>query len=140
MKPTLFQIILLLLLSFIVANCDRPECTNSNPFFEKYAPDTEPYKDELVNQLNLVDTSKLSYWLEKYEEKNGQEYLYFIVQGDGLCAKIVLTVKQWNMPEELKARKVESYQGAEFEDLKFDIQQDSLRTEFIFKSYATILD
>ncbi len=56
-------------------------------------PATEPYKEELAKQLNLVDQSKLSYWLAEYQEKDGQEYLYCFVQGDGVCAKIMLTVK-----------------------------------------------
>ena len=140
MKHNIFNLLVFSLLSIFISTCNLPNCTNINPIFDKYSPDTKQYKDELVNQLKLVDNSKLHYWFEKYKEKEGQEYLYFHIQGDGLCAKIVLSVKQWNKIEELRERKGVTFRGAEFVNLKFDIQQDSLDTEFIYRNFLYIID
>lgn len=127
------------LINFIIA-CDRPDCENSNPVFEKFLPGSKQYKDELVKQLNLIENSGLRYWLEKYEEKDGQEYLSFFVQGDGLCARIILTVKPVNKIRDVLDKKGVGYRGAEFKNLKFDIIQDSVQTEFVYKDFDRIID
>ncbi|WP_289056185.1 hypothetical protein [Carboxylicivirga marina] len=134
------NIIALCILIVGIISCDRPQCTNENPIFEKNQPNSKIYKDELVKQLKTIDQSKLTYWLQKYEEKNGQEYLYFHIQGDGLCAKIVLTMNQWNKLENVRAMKGVSYRGAEFTNLNFDIRQDTIATDFIYKSFDSIID
>jgi len=60
------------LLTFIVS-CDRPACNNTNSIFDKYSPETKIYKDELVKQLSNIDKSRLSYWMDSYQEdKNSQ--------------------------------------------------------------------
>jgi len=140
MKPKLHNIFVFFCLLIFTVTCDRPECNNSNPIFNKFSPDTKQYKDELIKQLKLVNNEKLRYWLEQYQENGGQEYLYFFVQGDGLCAKIILNVKQWNKIEGVKKSKGVSYRGAEFKNLKFDIFQDTLKTEFIYKDLDKIID
>ena len=74
------------------------------------------------------------------KESAGKELLYFRIQGDGLCAKIVLNVEQWNKLEELRQKKGVTFRGAEFTNLKFDIVQDSLKTEFNYKDFDRIID
>lgn len=135
----LYVFAFIFLLNFTIA-CDRPACENSNPVFEKFSPETKQYKDELVRQLNRIENIKLRYWLEKYEEKDGQEYLSFFIQGDGLCAKIFLTVKPVNKIQDVLTKKGVGYRGAEFKNLKFDIIQDSAQTEFIYKVFDRIID
>ena len=82
----------------------------------------------------------MTYWFQKYEENYGQEYLYFHIQGNNLCAKIVLQVNQWKGLENLREKKGVGYRGAEFTNLEFDILQDSLKTEFIYKSFSRLID
>lgn len=137
MSHKYFPIFVVLIL---VSSCDRPECVNTNPVFDQYLPDSEEYKTELVNQLEIVDKSELTYWLQKYEETNGQEYLYFHIQGDGLCSILVLTMDKWDRLEPVQQKKGVSYRGAEFTDLKFNIQQDSNGTKFNYQSYDRIID
>lgn len=140
MKLKLYHLLVFFCLFIFIVACDRPECNNSNPIFNRFSPDTQQYRVELVKQLELVDSAKLRYWLEQYQEKDGQEYLYFFVQGDGLCAKLILNVKQWNKIEGVKKSKGVSYCGAEFLNLKFDISKDSVKTEFIYKDLGKIID
>ena len=117
-----------------------PKCTNDNPIFEQNQPDSQIYKEELAKRIKEVDQAKLRYWLQKYEEKNGKEYLYFYVQGDGLCAKIMLTVNNWERLEDLRKVQGKGYRGAKFTKLQYEIKQNTDNTEFIYKSYQEILD
>ena len=136
----------MLLSVLLVVSCnDRPDCTNTNKIFNKYSPNTKEYKDELVNQLRLVDDTKLKYWIKVYELIEEEEFIYFYVQGDGLCAIIEINTT----PEKIKKDTELTYNGfspvhaeigpthtgIEFMNLTFNIKQDSLSTEFIFRDY-----
>lgn len=121
-------------------SCDRPHCTNENLIFETFEPNSKKYKDELVAQLNSVDTSQLTYWLKKYDNQNGKETLYFNIQGDGLCAVLHLSVNHWNKLEHIRERKGIGRRGAEFTNLKFQIYQDSSSTDFVYISYDRLID
>lgn len=120
--------------------CDRPTCTNANPIFDQNEPTSKVYKDELATQIKLVDANKLKYWLAKYEKEHETEFLHFHVQGDGLCAQMVLTMKEWDRLENLRKLKGKSYIGAEFTNLVFDIQQGTKQTAFVYKDFGRIID
>lgn len=132
--------IFLVLVSACLISCDRPKCNNKNIIFETYEPSSKKYKDELVNQLNRIDRSKLTYWLQKYDEYDGKESLYFNIQGDGLCAILHLTVKNWNKLEDVREKKGVGRRGAEFTNLKFQINQDSVSTDFMYITYDNLID
>lgn len=137
MKPMLLTLILLGTFS---SACDRPECTNTNLIFEQNEPNSQIYKNELAQQLNVVDRNKLRYWLKKYEKQDAVEYLYFNIQGDSLCAEMMLTVNEWERLEGVQQKRGHSYIGAEFTRLEFDIQQDTLQTAFIYQNFGRIID
>lgn len=128
------------ILSVVVSACDKPECTNTNPIFDKNQPESRIYQDELAFQIQKTGTEYLSYWFRNYENQNGNELLYFSVQGDSLCATMILEVRDWSNLSDLREKKGESYRGAEFRGLKFDIEQDSLSTRFIYKGQLEIID
>lgn len=129
-----------ILLSFFFASCDRPECENNNSIFIENEPSTKTYKDELVRQLDTVDQSELTYWLQKYDEQNGEESLYFYIQGDSLCAVLHMTMNHWDKLENVRERKGIGRRGAEFRNLTFEIDQDSNSTKFIYTSYDMMID
>lgn len=131
-------ILALSLICFI--SCDRPRCNNKNLIFETFEPNSKKYKDELVAQLNSVDSSQLAYWLQKYDNQNGKETLYFNIQGDGLCAVLHLSVNHWDKLEHIRERKGIGRRGAEFTNLKFQIYQDSSSTDFVYISYDRLID
>jgi hypothetical protein len=96
--------------------------------------------DELAFRLKEIDNSELSYWFEKYEEEEGNDHLFFLVQGKNLCAIMKLTVNEWDNFENLRRTKGKSYQGAKFLNLKYSILQDSLITDFVYISHDRIVD
>jgi hypothetical protein len=121
--------------------CDRPQCTNSNPVFDGNPPVSAIYKDELLKQIDAEGENNLSYWLERYEERDGKAYLQFSVQGDGLCAVADVLVKEWDEKiAGIKRTKGMSYSGAEIKGLKFTVKRDSAHTELVYQSLDAIID
>lgn len=125
---------------FLMMSCDRPVCESDNDIFNTYEPNTKIYKDELVAQLNTIDNSQLRYWLKSYNNDNGEETLYFNIQGDNLCAILHLTMAHWNKLERVREKKGVGRRGAEFTNLTFEIYQDSLNTQFIYKNFDRLID
>lgn len=121
-------------------SCDRPQCTNENPVFSSNEPGSKVYKDELAKQLKSIDEGELSYWLQKYEEEDGIESLYFNIQGGGLCAVLQLSVDQWDKLENVRDKKGIGYRGAEFTNLKFTVEQDAQSTSFNYVTFDRIID
>ena len=130
----------ILLSFFLILSCDRPVCESDNDIFNTYDPNTKIYKDELVKQLKLVDNDQLRYWLKSYDDNDGIESIYFYIQGDNLCAILHLTMIHWDKLERVREKKGGGRRGAEFTKLTFDIYQDSLKTEFIYKNYDSLID
>ncbi|MCF6132530.1 hypothetical protein [Flavobacterium wongokense] len=141
MKKTASICLFIFLFSLVVGSCDRPNCTNTNPVFDKFTPDSKEYKEELARQLKSVDPSELTYWMKDYTEQNDKKYLYVNVQGDGLCAVLFLNIRDSEKGiSKLISKKGVSYHGAEFKDLKFDAVKENGETQFIFKSISWIVD
>ena len=141
MKNILTFILTYFSLLIMLLACDRPVCKNNNPIFDKYAPDSKEYKEELVIQLAKVDRSKLSYWMDIYLERNNLQYILVHIQGDGLCAKIFLQINESTKGIEwLLKNEGMGYRGAGLDELKFEIKQDSVSTEFIFQEVNGIID
>jgi len=77
-RKIIFRLYSLFVLALFIS-CERPKCTNSNATFENFEPKTKIYKDELAKKLAFDNGTKLSYWFDKYEEKDGLKYLHIIV-------------------------------------------------------------
>lgn len=134
------QTLTLTALLVIAVSCGKTETKAVDPVFEKNAPESKAYKDELAEQLKTANTKKVSYYFEDYSEKNGVHYLNINIEGD-INAKTVITV---NKPDDKLAEiirtKGKSYYGAELKNLQLDVVKDSLTTEFIFKSVDEVVD
>ena len=79
--------------------------------------------------------------MDAYQEYNNSQYIYAHIQGDGLCAEIVIKVNGSNNGiEDIIKNQGRGYKGAQLEDLKFEIKQDSITTEFIFQAIGGIVD
>lgn len=124
----------------LISACDRPSCTNTNPIFDQYKPSSNEYKTELVRQLKTVDQTKLRYWFKEFVETGDQELLIFYIQGNELCAQLAMQVEDWRKLKELREKKGESFVGAEFKNLKYDIKIDSTTIAFIFRDFDDIID
>ncbi len=131
---------LFLAIMLLFAGCDRPNCKNSNPIFEEYAPETEIYKTELANSLMGANKSKLRFWFDDIKEFNGRKLLLFNVQNDKLCAIMAMEFEPMEKLQFIIEKNGKSFHGAEFKNLKFQIQNDSSTTRFILKDFDEIID
>lgn len=130
----------LIIVIFILANsCNRPECRNTNPVFEKFTFDTKEYKSELARQIQSLGSENLSYSFDKYLKKGGKEFIVIHIQGKELCAKGEIQVNDWGKISGMR-REVSGYRGAELQGLKIKIEQDSSGTTFIYDNIDKIID
>ena len=136
---TKIKAVILIVCVWVLTSCDMPECTNTNPIFENYSPGSKQYNDEVV-RLKNTGSSSPRYWFESYENDGDKEYIHVFIQGDSLCAKAILTVKDWHGLEGIQRTQGKGYRGAELDNLNFEVYQDSSRTELIFQSVDKIID
>lgn len=123
-----------------VTSCDRPKCNNTNPIFDDYAPNTEIYKNELAQRLEKIDRKELTYWFQKYDDKNTSDALYFHIQNEDLCAVLHLHLAHWEKLENLRNTKGVGYRGAEFINLQFHVIKDANSTKFVYSTFDRIID
>ncbi len=140
LRPSAYRQNLLTLFLALHISCDRPDCVNINPVFDKNKPESIAYKDELINELKSADITKITYWLKSYEEKHGREYLTFFVQGEGICALMEMEVNDWTGLEDLREKKALSYRGAQFMGLEYEVKRSEYETQFIYKAHERIID
>lgn len=131
---------LLLSCLLLAVSCNNAE-VKENPVFATHLPETKQYKDELVKQLASADKSKLVYYFDSYEQKNGLDYLNVAIEGENLKAIVPMLIKNWDLTlQPIKEFKGKGYGGGELVNLKYEIVQDSVTTEFVYVSATEILD
>ena len=116
------RIVILFVLTLFFANCDMPDCKNTNPIFDQHAVDSKEYKAELVQQLHKIPAEKLFYWIDKYIEKDGKTFMSIFIQGPGLCAKGILDITNDSSLEYYKKQKGGGYTGAQLLGLQYNHQ------------------
>ena len=141
MEKNLIKIITAFSVLIFIVSCDRPVCKNTNVIFDKFTPETKEYKDELIKQIAKVDKTKLTYWMKSYQENDNLQSINVNIQGENLCAVIVLKISSSeNGIEGILKNKGKGYIGAELKNLKFEIEKDSATTEFVFEEIGGIID
>lgn len=140
MKLKINLFIVISMLALIIVSCDRPDCKNENPIFDKYNINSAEYKIELRKQIEKYGQKELQYWFESYIEDNGKEYIIVNVQNNSLCAKAMILVNDWSKIENIKRTKGKGYTGAKLKGLVFEFENDSNKTELIYKDIKRVVD
>jgi len=135
MQTKTLNFFLLLLIIVFANSCDRPQCKNTNPLFDQFTPATREYKDELAKQMKVVGLENLKYWFDKSQESSEKELYELYIQGDGLCAKIIVENKS-----NRKKLGNGGYRGAELKGVTIKIEEDSTGTNFILENIDRIID
>jgi hypothetical protein len=137
MKTLTTVFISIILFTYIA--CDRPNCKNTNPIFDKFSPESSEYKLELSKQIQSVGFENLDYWFDKYLKINDKEYIEINVQNDSLCAKATVEVKNWSKIEGLR-KEINGYRGAKLNGLRMRIERVGNKVDFIYEDIANIED
>ena len=127
--------ITILFLITIFFACDRPKCTNTNPVFEKCTPDNKEYKDELAKVMTRPGKETLRFWFDKSQQNTEKEIYELFVQGDNVCAKIIVENKS-----NRKRLGDGGYRGAELKGVKILTEQNSDGTNFVLEKIDRIID
>jgi hypothetical protein len=124
----------------LIFSCNKPPCENTNSVFNTSSPESKEYKIELLQQLQKRDNRKLSYWFDRYESRNGKEYILVDIQGEGLCAKASVLVNDWRKLKDIKSTEGVGYHGAELKDLKISVERGSTEIELLYEDLTYIID
>ena len=77
----------------------------------------------------------------EYKEKDGKEYLDVTIKSPDFEAHTLMLVKEWDKTMEvIKEFKGKGYGGSEMVNLKYEIVQDSVKTEFVYVSADELID
>lgn len=125
----------------VIAACNMPDCKNTNPVFDKNAPNTAAYNAELVKEME-ANKASLRYWVNEYKVEGADTFLTVFVQGKALCAQMWLNINHTtdDRLQNLKARKAVSYSGAELDGLQYQVVPDSGNYRFIYQKVDHIWD
>ena len=137
MKTLTTVFISIILFTYIA--CDRPNCKNTNPIFDKFSPESSEYKLELSKQIQSVGFENLDYLFDKYFKINDKEYIVINVHNDSVCAKAIVEVKNWSKIEGLR-KEINGYRGAKLNGLRMRIEHVGNKVDFIYEDIANIED
>jgi hypothetical protein len=136
--------ITILLMPFIFINCENVgNCNNTNPIFDKYNPDSDEYKKELIKKLRLLGIENATYYITGcgHNKEYDTEYLSVRVEGKELCAYADINIyKKDKHITSIFETEAFGYRGSEIEGLKLEISKDSTRPEFIYHGMKRIID
>lgn len=133
------ETIAILILLIICTACNRPNCKNTNPVFEKFSPESYEYKHELSNQIGIIGFENLNYWFDRYLKIKDKEYIEVYIQNDSVCAKAIVEVKNWSKITGLRKEK-NGYKGAKLIGLRMRIEHVGNKVDFIYEDVEKIED
>lgn len=122
------------------AACDKPQCTNHNPVFDKYKPADKEYRDELARLVESADEDSVLFWINHYDSADGHEYMYADVIGRDLCAIALFDITGNEEFENYRRVKGVSYSGAGLLAPRYRIQHTGSGAQLILDSVGMILD
>lgn len=134
------RLISVLVVTTLLFSCNKPNCANTNPVFDKYPPQANEYKAELIKQLNSTDRKKISYWIDGDTVINGAAYMRMFLQGGGLCARGVFDITNAKGLNNFKKVKGVGYSGGELKGFKYTIDSAGGNYRFVFEEVAWIAD
>lgn len=121
-------------------SCDRPECINRNPVFNKFKPTDKEYRNELARLVESADKDSVLFWINGYDSAPGHEYMYAGVIGRNLCAVAVFDITGNEEFENFKRVKGVSYSGAGLLVPRYCIRHTDSGAQFVLDSVGMIVD
>lgn len=142
MKPTIKRFYLALFLLALLFSCDRRECSTDNPILIGNDIKSKAYQNEVANQIEMIGTKNLRFWLGDFFKENDQPHFVLYTQNKNLCAQTVVSVNTDN-PKLSELVKIEGKGrfNAEFTEVDLKIKNHSNGHKTIeWRSYASIID
>lgn len=142
-KPIVILVVIVVTVIWLFSICNRPDCINSNPIFDRYEPESNEYRNELKNVIEQIGQDKLKFWIFSLKNIEGVHYLKLYIQSDDLCA-IMFAKNISGMATIIKTKKNFEhglgYRGARLVDVKLNIDTTGNETNFVIEKIGRILD
>ena len=127
-------------IAILLASCDKPQCTNHNPIFDKYKPADKEYRIELAGLVEVADKDSVLFWINRYDSVVSHEYMYADVIGRNLCAIAIFDITGNEEFENFRRVKGVSYSGAGLLAPRYRIQHTDSGAQFVLDSVGMIVD
>lgn len=127
-------------IAIFFAACDKPQCTNHNPVFDKYSPDDTEYRNELARLVEAADKDSVLFWINDYDSVAGHEYIYADVIGRGICTVVIFDITGNEEFDNYRRVKGASYSGAQLLAPRYRIQHTGSGAQFVLDSVGMIVD
>ncbi len=136
-----FNLVIIVLCSFLLNSCGTQECISDNPILQNNSAESAEYKKELATLLENTEQSQLSYFLLSYNHQDNSRFMMVKVQGPEICAKMKVEFEDFQKgAEAIIEKKGDSFVGAQLQNLQYEVRKDSLDTKFIFISLTSVND
>lgn len=131
-----------LLLGFLTSFEGPWKGKNENRIFEKYSPQSAIYQKELLREFCSVGTENLYYLYKSYFTSKGQHFIIVEAVGKDFNAVFPLNITNANHPimKNFIRVKGESYGQVEMQGLEFDVESQSLGTQYVFRDLGRFAD
>lgn len=126
-----------MIFALMAASC---QSSNTNKVFASLDPSSKQYKQELAKQVIARGTDDLTFTFNSYINIAGKEYLDVNINGNGMQAKSLILVNNWDKLEGIKRTKGMSYHGAQLKNLKLSIDNTSAEPTFVYEGLDRIID
>ncbi len=126
-------LILVCIICLFVCCGHKHTCNNTNAIFSQHSFDDNEYKLELMRQLGMRDPASIHYYADKYIERAHKPFMIVDVQGDSLCAKMIVDIKNENKLPDYKTARGLSYSGAEITGFQYAVDSAYGSCNFIFE-------
>lgn len=131
--------IITIIISLLFTACQNRKCNNNNPLFDKYTSQSEQYKNELAEVITTYDD--LKYYLDSYDEINGNNYLNVSVQSNKVCAKAAIWIRNKDSKlDGIIKNKGNGYSGAELKSLQIGIAPHTKKIQFVYNGLDKVID
>jgi hypothetical protein len=137
-----FQTGALLSMSLFFFSCqEQTVCKNLNPVLNDTDFNSANYKKTVKEAIETLPEGSVSYYLDRYYVKDGNEYLVAEIKSkDVLCAKAEFQIKPGVFLANIPRTKGIGYRGAELKGLQFESKQKANTVILMIDKIESIVD
>ncbi|MES2478189.1 MAG: hypothetical protein V4561_03830 [Bacteroidota bacterium] len=137
-----FQTGALLSMSLFFFACSHQKvCRNANPVLNEKDYNTVIYKKAIREALETIPKNSVSYYLNHYFIKDGNEYLVADIKSKNLlCAKAEFLVNPGVFLSDIRKTNGMGYSGAKLNGLQFESKQKADTIILIINKIESIID
>ncbi len=124
---------------FTACDIENPPCDNQNPIFEKNAPGSVAYNNELAKVLK-EQKDDATFYHAGYDEKEGREYMKVEAHAKAVCAMVWMDISGNEDMANYRRVKGQSYAHSRIFGLDYTIVPNDSTYGFTFVDMTWLVD